>query len=410
MWEENKHPRDENGQFTSKGNEGQGEKKESKEDIKKNTTNSSKNIPHKEELEKTVNTLLKEGKNKEQIKNYLKGFNTVTYTDEMDKYVDSLVGDSSFDVEIDEDFERSFGPAPDREDDPEGYKKYMDSYNKWQDDNFDNDYESEFDEFDNEDDKPYDFDKWAKETNSDKTKHAGYIDVDSSYDAGAILSYINNDPDWSISSNGGDTYLLKHKSGPVYSYNKDTQQISLTTEKAEQEKGKQAHTKELTDYIKNQIKNGKTDPEQIYQDSPYSIHSHDEMINITNDLLNKNNKIDEIDYEKVEYPQGTSKEYTNVVNKKYQNSLPILEKAGIKLEDFGGKASAEGGYEDNSREIMQKYVFEPFRKKYPNGDNDAWEKEYQPLYDAIESVLDKNYNDWWIRNKGKKNNTNNLPF
>ena len=405
MWEENKHPRDENGQFTSKGNEGQGESNEKK------STNSNKNIPHKEELEKTVNTLLKEGKNKEQIKNYLKGFDTVTYTDEMDKYVDSLVGDSSFDVEIDEDFERSFGPAPDKEDDPEGYKKYMDSYNKWQNDNFDNDYESEFDEFDNEDDKPYDFDKWAKETNSDKTKHAGYIDVDSSYDAGAILSYINNDPDWSISSNGGDTYLLKHKSGPVYSYNKDTQQISLTTEKAEQEKGKQAHAKELTDYIKNQIKNGKTDPEQIYQDSPYSIHSHDEMINITNDLLNKDNKTEEIDYENVEYPKGTSKEYTMVANKRYQDALPVLEKAGIKLEDFGeGKETPQGGYEDNAEEIMDKYVFEPFRKKYPSGNNDAWEKEYQPLYDAIEAVGDKRYNDWWIKNKGKKNNTNNLPF
>lgn len=113
------------------------------------------------------------------------------------------------------------------------------------------------------------------------------------------------------------------------------------------------------------------------------------------------NQDDTIDYENVSYPKGTSKEYTMVVNKKYQDVLPVLEKAGIKLEDFGGKASAEGGYEDNSREIMDKYVFEPFRKKYPSGNNDAWEKEYQPLYDAIESVLDKKYNDWWIINRGK---------
>ena len=59
---------------------------------------------------------------------------------------------------------------------------------------------------------------------------------------------------------------------------------------------------------------------------------------------------------------------------------------------------------------MDKYVFEPFRKKYPSGNNDAWDKEYQPLYDAIESVLDKKYNDWWIRNKGKKNSNDDLPF
>ena len=99
------------------------------------------------------------------------------------------------------------------------------------------------------------------------------------------------------------------------------------------------------------------------------------------------------------YPAGTSKEYTEKVNKRFEQALPVLEQAGIKLEDFGGKASKEGGYEDNTEEIMNKYVFEPFREKYPQGNNDAWEKEYQPLYNAIEAVFDKNYNDWYIKNK-----------
>lgn len=108
-----------------------------------------------------------------------------------------------------------------------------------------------------------------------------------------------------------------------------------------------------------------------------------------------------IDYENIEYPKGTSKKYTKYVNEQFENAKPILEKAGIKLEDFGGKPSKEGGYEDNTKEIMNKYVFEPFRKKYPNGNNDVWEKAYQPLYDAIEAVADKNYNDWYIRNNKK---------
>ena len=108
-----------------------------------------------------------------------------------------------------------------------------------------------------------------------------------------------------------------------------------------------------------------------------------------------------IDYENIEYPKGTSKKYTKYVNEQFENAKPILEKAGIKLEDFGGKPSKEGGYEDNTKEIMNKYVFEPFRKKYPNGNNDVYEKEYQPLYDAIEAVADKNYNDWYIRNNKK---------
>lgn len=105
-----------------------------------------------------------------------------------------------------------------------------------------------------------------------------------------------------------------------------------------------------------------------------------------------------IDYDNVTYPKGTSREYTSMVNDKYNKALPILEKAGISLDEFGGKPSKEGGYEDNSNEIMQKYVFEPFRNKYPKGNNDAWKNEFEPLYNAIDAVFDKNYNDFYIKN------------
>ena len=103
--------------------------------------------------------------------------------------------------------------------------------------------------------------------------------------------------------------------------------------------------------------------------------------------------------EEIKYPKGTSKEYTDRVNDAYNKSLPILEKAGIKLEDFKGSSNKIGGFDTNADEIMQKYVFEPFRKKYPNGNNEAWEREYKELYDAIDNVLDKQYNDWYIKNK-----------
>lgn len=108
--------------------------------------------------------------------------------------------------------------------------------------------------------------------------------------------------------------------------------------------------------------------------------------------------IDDIDYDNVKYPRGTSKEYTEKVNKNYEKALPILSKLGITPDDFGGKKSKEGGFEDNTEEIMNKYVFKPFRQKYPKGNNAAWEKEYQPIYDAIEAVGDKHYNDFYIRN------------
>lgn len=99
------------------------------------------------------------------------------------------------------------------------------------------------------------------------------------------------------------------------------------------------------------------------------------------------------------YPKGTSKAYTEKVNDAYEKALPILEKAGIKLEEFGGHSNDRGGYEDNTKELMDKYVFRPFREKYPNGNNDAWNREYKELYEAIDAVLDKKYNDWWIKNK-----------
>lgn len=114
--------------------------------------------------------------------------------------------------------------------------------------------------------------------------------------------------------------------------------------------------------------------------------------------LEEGQKSNKIDYENVKYPAGTSKEYTMGVNKKYEQALPVLEKLGIKEEDFGGQKSKEGGYEDKTREIMEKYVFTPFKEKYPKGNNEAWQKDFQPIYDAIDAVADKHYNDWYIKN------------
>lgn len=249
--------------------------------------------------------------------------------------------------------------------------------------------------------KVYDFDKWAKETNSDKTKHVAYIDTNKKYNPNEILDIVSSDDGWNVKS-GGDNILFSHKSGATYVYDRNTGKVELTTDELENEKGAKAHTQELTDYIQNAIKNGATDPEEIYQNSPYSIHSHDEMIEIANKYLNQPFNSD-IDYDNIEYPKGTSKEYTMSVNKRFNDAQPILQKLGIKLEDFGGRPSKEGGYEDNGSEIMDKYVFNPFSEKYPTGiHNEEWTRDYKPIYDAIEAVTDKNYNDWWIREHSKK--------
>lgn len=107
----------------------------------------------------------------------------------------------------------------------------------------------------------------------------------------------------------------------------------------------------------------------------------------------------EIDYDNVRYPKGTSKEYTMMVNDRYRNAIYRLRDAGIDIKDFKYKPAKEGGIITNTAGIMQKYIFEPFNKKYPKGNNSAWENDYKPLYDAINAVDDKVYNDWWILNK-----------
>ena len=139
---------------------------------------------------------------------------------------------------------------------------------------------------------------------------------------------------------------------------------------------------------------------KVLKDNDFDFKEYQKYIN-GDDFEDAKNDDDNkpIDYETVEYPRGTSKEYSMVVNDRYEKALPVLEKLGIKLSDFGGRPSKEGGFEDDSSEIMDKYVFEPFRQKYPNGNNEVWLKEYQPIYDAIEAITDKNYNDWYIKNK-----------
>lgn len=80
------------------------------------------------------------------------------------------------------------------------------------------------------------------------------------------------------------------------------------------------------------------------------------------------------------YPKGTSKEYTEEINKKYSGAVDILKKAGIKTD--------YKNYEEISKaqdEIMS---------KWEESKDDA---KYKPIYEALEIVEDKIYNDDYIR-------------
>ena len=104
------------------------------------------------------------------------------------------------------------------------------------------------------------------------------------------------------------------------------------------------------------------------------------------------------DYDSITYPKGTSKEYTMKVDKEYQEALPILKKYGVDIKEFGSWEDKDA-FADKYEEITKKYVFDRYEKE-TNKTNQVWkEKGYQELFDALEKVEDKQYNDWWIKNK-----------
>lgn len=110
--------------------------------------------------------------------------------------------------------------------------------------------------------------------------------------------------------------------------------------------------------------------------------------------------IDDLIQETKDYPAGTSKEYTDKVNSKHAKALEFLNSKGIDLDkEYTESPSKEGGLNSNVKEIMNKYVFDPFHKAYPNGNNEVWDRDYKELFDSIDAYADKRYNDWYIQNK-----------
>jgi len=127
----------------------------------------------------------------------------------------------------------------------------------------------------------------------------------------------------------------------------------------------------------------------------------DTKANIINDDLTGKKKYDDSDIRNMkesDFPVGASKKGWEEATANYEKNKPLLDKLGIKIEDVKTTKSEHGGMEDNIREIMDKYVFNPFKEKYGNGNNEAWNKEYKPIYDAIDSLEDKVYYDWYVRN------------
>lgn len=159
-FEENKHPRDKNGQFTSKGSgastgstktstpekkpssniakkyfiEYNGQKKyfNNYNDARKELTRTKKNY------ESQINDLHKQGKDASELIDRYYDTKISSEDIKLDNYDEDYerswgpANDEDIEkIEIDGDYERAVGPAPDPEEDPEEYKTYIKHYKQW---------------------------------------------------------------------------------------------------------------------------------------------------------------------------------------------------------------------------------------------------------------------------------------
>lgn len=90
-----------------------------------------------------------------------------------------------------------------------------------------------------------------------------------------------------------------------------------------------------------------------------------------------------IDYEAITYPRGTNKEYTMVLNERYEYAVVLLGQKGINAEAIQDDIDA--------RRVLDAFVFSEYK-----GTN--WGAEYQPIVDAVNDVLEKRKNDFKIQN------------
>lgn len=159
-FEENKHPRAKDGKFTSKGGgtstgstktSTPKQKVEYDEDYERSWGSAStKGDPKK--LLKSIGKLIESGDDAEANELVEKLENSLPFKDEKEhkEWLDVLFSYSDFrdfenatnkiinnansgieKIDIDDDYERSWGEAPDPEEFPEDYKKYVESYKKW---------------------------------------------------------------------------------------------------------------------------------------------------------------------------------------------------------------------------------------------------------------------------------------
>lgn len=97
------------------------------------------------------------------------------------------------------------------------------------------------------------------------------------------------------------------------------------------------------------------------------------------------------------YPReikGSSSEYTNRINKQYEDLIPFLKEKGYDIDAFN-----EDTVETHIRNLFDKWHEDEKQKWGGRGplqeSNAYWDSNYKPIFDALMVALDKYYNDDW---------------
>lgn len=140
--------------------------------------------------------------------------------------------------------------------------------------------------------KTNELDKWSEKTGYSKESHVAYIDTNKQYSPSELLDIVQQSEDWDVSGSPNEIILKNKNLDSIYVYDKKTGKVEMTTEDELNERGEKAHTEELSNYVDEYLKShnvsGDVDKvvDEIFQASPYSLHSYEKMNEIIREKYN----------------------------------------------------------------------------------------------------------------------------
>ena len=101
-----------------------------------------------------------------------------------------------------------------------------------------------------------------------------------------------------------------------------------------------------------------------------------------------------------ELPKGTSTTYTDEINKKYNDAVSFLKEKGYDVNSFNQdsvKQHIDKLFVDHDNELKAVNKNLNNLRMPANTGNELWNLKYKPIYNALDVVSDKLYNDDFIK-------------